>query len=92
MTNKKDSIAPLFNVNEEVSVRAWWTRPRGQPVLCKILEAYPGSKEYYSQRTPGYTVRPLSGYAHARMIREEHIVSPRGDERYASLSPESRTP
>lgn len=77
---QRKDIPPAFTVGEEVSIHAWWTHPKGQRVLCRIVEANPGKTDYWSDACyspPQYTVQPLTGNTHYRWVNEYFIDSPR---------------
>jgi len=62
-------VVHKFQVGEKVTVKAWWTVPKGQPVLC-VIEAQ--SKPLPE---PYYDVRPAANPgAHVRFVNEKEII------------------
>jgi hypothetical protein len=62
----KDPVVTSLIEGQEVRVRAWWTRPVGQLLPCRIINIYKAS--------PHATVEPLQGNTHHRQVKLSDIV------------------
>jgi hypothetical protein len=70
---------PRYTLGEVVSVRAWWTRPQGQTVKCKVVEVEdsqdPACPWRNREHPHGYLVQPTENPgAHKRFVRETEII------------------
>lgn len=57
-------VRAQFSVGEEVDVDAWWTKPEGELLRCRVEKVHDASSPIY------YSVRPVAGAnPHGRFVK-----------------------